>query len=52
MAKPAMLVEARRLGTAFGLINVLQSLGMFGCNWAAGALNDGARAGPLVVRSG
>ena len=42
----AMLVEPRRLGTAFGLINVLQSLGMFASNWAAGALNDVNRAGP------
>jgi MFS family permease len=41
----AMLVEPRRLGTAFGLINVLQSLGMFASNWAAGALNDANRAG-------
>jgi MFS family permease len=42
----AMLVEPRRLGTAYGLINVLQSTGMFACNWAAGALNDAFHAGP------
>ena len=42
----AMLVEPRRLGTAYGLINVLQSSGMFACNWAAGALNDAFHAGP------
>ncbi len=42
----AMLVEPRRLGTAFGLINVLQSLGMGGLNLAAGWLNDTAKAGP------
>jgi MFS family permease len=42
----AMLVEERRLGTAFGVINVLQSLGMFASNWAAGALNDAHHAGP------
>ncbi|QUD86698.1 MFS transporter [Phenylobacterium montanum] len=42
----AMLVEERRLGTAFGVINVLQSLGMFLCNWIAGGLNDAYRAGP------
>jgi MFS family permease len=42
----AMLVDARRLGTAYGLINVLQSTGMFACNWAAGALNDAFHAGP------
>jgi MFS family permease len=42
----AMLVDEKRLGTAYGLINVLQSTGMFACNWAAGALNDAFRAGP------
>ncbi len=42
----AMLVEPRRLGTAFGLINVLQSLGMGALNLAAGWLNDQAGAGP------
>ena len=42
----AMLVEPGRLGTAFGLINVLQSLGMAALNLAAGWLNDRAGAGP------
>jgi MFS family permease len=42
----AMLVDEKRLGTAYGLINVLQSFGMFACNWAAGALNDAFHAGP------
>jgi len=42
----AMLVEPGRLGTAFGLINVLQSLGMGALNLAAGWLNDQAHAGP------
>ena len=42
----AMLVEEGRLGTAYGVINVLQSSGMFAANWAAGALNDAFRAGP------
>ena len=42
----AMLVEPRRLGTAFGLINVLQSVGMAALNLAAGWLNDRAGAGP------
>ena len=42
----AMLVPRARLGTAFGLINVLQSLGMAASNWAAGALNDRYGAGP------
>jgi hypothetical protein len=41
-----MLVEPRRLGTAFGLINVVQSLGMGALNLAAGWLNDAAKAGP------
>ncbi len=42
----AMLVEPRRLGTAFGLIDALQSLGMAALNLAAGWLNDRAHAGP------
>jgi MFS family permease len=42
----AMLVEPRRLGTAFGLINVLQNLGLAVMNLAAGSLNDAAGAGP------
>ena len=42
----AMLVEEKRLGAAYGLINVLQSLGMFAANYAAGALNDAFHAGP------
>lgn len=41
----AMLVEARRLGTAFGIINMLQSLGLFLANYAAGWLNDAFHAG-------
>lgn len=41
----AMLVEPRRLGTAFGLINVLQNLGLAVCNLAAGGLNDANHAG-------
>lgn len=42
----AMLVAPRRLGTAYGLINMLQSLGLTLCNLAAGWLNETARAGP------
>jgi MFS family permease len=42
----AMLVEKRRLGAAFGLINVLMNLGMAICNLAAGGLNDAFGAGP------
>ena len=43
----AMLVAPQRLGTAYGLINALQSLGLTLCNLAAGWLNDASRAGPL-----
>jgi len=42
----AMLVDKRRIGTAFGLINMLQSLGLAASNAAAGWLNDAFRAGP------
>ena len=42
----AMLVEPARLGTAYGLVNVLQNVGLAACNMAAGWLNDRAGAGP------
>ncbi len=42
----AMLVEPSRLGTAYGLVNVLQNAGLAVCNLAAGWLNDAASAGP------
>ena len=42
----AMLVDKHRVGTAFGLINMLQSLGLALANSAAGALNDAFAAGP------
>jgi len=42
----AMLVEPARLGTAYGLVNVLQNIGLAACNLAAGWLNDEFRAGP------
>ena len=42
----AMLVEKHRVGTAFGLINMIQSLGLAASNYAAGQLNDAYRAGP------
>ena len=42
----AMLVEKHRIGTAYGLINMLQSLGLAAVNLAAGGLNDAFRAGP------
>lgn len=41
----SILVEARRLGTAFGLMNVLQNIGLTLCNVVAGAINDAAHAG-------
>jgi MFS family permease len=41
----AMLVEPSRLGTAYGLVNVLQNVGLAVCNLAAGWLNDAALAG-------
>lgn len=41
----ALLSEPHRLGTALGLMTMLQNLGMVGGNLAAGALNDAAGAG-------
>lgn len=41
----AMLVEKHRIGTAFGLINMIQSLGLAAANYAAGGLNDAFGAG-------
>jgi MFS family permease len=40
------LVEPERLGTAYGLMTMLQNIGLFVCNLAAGALNDASGAGP------
>lgn len=45
-ASTAMLVGPSRLGTAYGLVNVLQNVGLAVCNMAAGWLNDAAGAGP------
>ena len=42
----AMLVEKHRVGTAFGLINMIQSLGLAAANYGAGWLNDSFDAGP------
>ncbi len=42
----AMLVDKHRIGTAYGLINMLQSLGLAAANFAAGGLNDAFGAGP------
>lgn len=41
----AMLVERHRVGTAFGLINMIQSLGLAAANYGAGYLNDMFKAG-------
>jgi len=35
-----LLVEERRLGTAFGLMTMLQNIGLSSCNLAAGFIND------------
>src|ERR1700722_12374061 len=40
-----LIVEPRRLGTALGLIALIQALGMAASNLAAGRLADIARAG-------
>ena len=42
----AYLVEERRLGTAYGLMTMLQNIGLTVCNLAAGLLNDWSGAGP------
>jgi len=41
----AYVVEERRLGTAFGLMTMIQNIGLFGFNLLVGALNDQAKAG-------
>jgi len=38
------LVSARRLGTAYGLMTMLQNVGLFACNVGAGWLNDASGA--------
>jgi MFS family permease len=40
------LVEPSRLGTGYGLMTMVQNIGLFLCNVAAGALNDANGAGP------
>jgi MFS family permease len=40
------LVEPHRLGTAYGLMTMVQNIGLFVFNIAAGALNDRNHAGP------
>jgi len=39
------LVEEERLGTAYGLMTMVQNIGLTGANLAAGALNDFGNAG-------
>jgi MFS family permease len=39
------LVEPKRLGTAYGLMTMLQNIGLAGINFAAGSLNDANHAG-------
>jgi len=40
------LVEPHRLGTAYGLMTMVQNVGLATFNFAAGALNDANGAGP------
>jgi hypothetical protein len=40
------IVELGRIGAAFGLMTILQNVGITACNLAVGWLNDAARAGP------
>ncbi|MCX6552710.1 MAG: MFS transporter [Acidobacteria bacterium] len=42
----AYVVEERRLGTAYGLMTMIQNIGLFGFNLLVGVLNDQAKAGP------
>jgi len=41
----AYVVEENKLGTAFGLMTMIQNIGLFGFNLMVGALNDSAKAG-------
>ena len=40
------VVSAERLGTAYGLMTMVQNIGLTVCNLAAGMLNDASGAGP------
>lgn len=42
----AYVVPARMLGTALGLMTMVQNIGMAGMNWGLGKANDVAGAGP------
>jgi Na+/melibiose symporter-like transporter len=46
----ARMVDARRLGTAYGLMTMVQNVGLAGFNLAAGVLNDANGAGPDNAR--
>jgi MFS family permease len=41
----SILVEPKRLGTAFGLMTMLQNIGLTVCNVVVGAINDASHAG-------
>jgi hypothetical protein len=41
----AKIIDLSRLGAAFGLMTILQNVGISVCNFAVGWLNDAARAG-------
>jgi MFS family permease len=36
----ALIVDEKRLGTAYGLMTMIQNIGLFGTNWLIGAVND------------
>jgi MFS family permease len=42
----AYIVEERRLGTAYGLMTMIQNVGLALFNWMVGAVNDAAGASP------
>ena len=41
----AYVVEESKLGTAYGLMTMVQNIGLFGFNLMVGALNDHCKAG-------
>ena len=43
--RECLLADERRLGTAYGLMTMLQNIGLTVCNVGAGALNDHNKAG-------
>ncbi len=42
----AYLVDEAKLGTAYGLMTMIQNIGLFGFNWMIGSANDYSGAGP------